>query len=175
MAFRDATQAEVFQAVLAFYRQRFNLPPECVYPSIEPLNPPLVPPGGDFWISVAIAEGEFPHEEQDDEQLFESSALTVMGFTRMQLDQANKETAFLFDPQRGALAIKAKLLLIVGHQLEIADGANPEGAGITASRVFARRSIKPSYDDQNGVGWVGIVVGVDFDWHVAGAEDLGDG
>lgn len=169
MLFVDATQAEVVEAVLRFYRQRLNLPEQLVYPTIEPLNPPQLPSGGDFWISVAPGGGTFPFEEQDDEQLREELELVVTAYSRMSLDRTSREQAFLFDPRRGAFWLKSRLLLIVGQEL-----TDAEGQGLIASRVVAHSATKPTYDPQQGIGWVGVVLGVEFDWALAGAEDLGD-
>lgn len=169
MVWHDATQDEVFESIMRFYRGRLKLPTESVYPTIEPLSAPAIPPSGNFWISVALGDGQFPEEEQDDEQLREEIAFTVTGYSRIALDRATRETEFLFAKERGANYIKSRLLLIVGHQL-----TDPEGTGIAASRVWARTSHRATYDATQSIGWVGITFGVDFDWHIAGAEDLGD-
>lgn len=167
MAFTDTDQAEILKAVLRFYRGRLSLPDRNVYPCVEPFNPPVAPPGGDFWIAIAWDDGDYPFDEQDDEQLREDAGLKVIGFTRMQGDSAGREENFLLDPKRGASAIKRQLLLLVGEELTTADGST----GLLASRVTARRSISPNYDASKGVGWVGVVFGIDFDWKLPGADD----
>lgn len=167
--FDNATKAEVLAAVMRFYKTQFGLPDNAIFPTVEPLNPPAIPPGGDLFFSVSLGDGSFPFEEQDDEQVREDTDFIVTGYTRMQLDRANRDESFLLDPKRGALAMQAKLLLIVGQEL-----TREGGAGLLASRVYAKRSHRPNYDAQKGIGWTGITFGVEFDWKIEGAEDRGD-
>lgn len=169
MAIADVDQTAVLKSVERFYKQRLRLPDRSIYFAVEPLNPPVAEPGGDFWIAMGLDDGDFPFDEQDDEQLREDFRLKVFGFSRIQLDQANRDHQFLFDKRRGALAIKRKLLLIVGEQLTL-----PDGTPISASRVEVRRSVKPTYDPSQNVGWAGVVLGIDFDWSLDEAEDFGD-
>lgn len=169
MEFRDATKAEVFDALLRFYRQRLGLPEDAVFPTTQPLAAPVIRPGGDFWVGIAPGDGQVPFEEQDDEVLRENTAATVMAYIPMQLDPQGRDATFLFDPQRGAFALQAKLLLIVGQEL-----TDENGVGVIASRVFATGTIKPDYDAVERIGWVGIRIGLEFDWKIEGAEDFGD-
>lgn len=170
MAIRDTEPSEILEAVMAFYAEQLRLPEGAIFPTVEPMRPPVAPPGGDFWIHVGLGDGQFPLEEQDDEQLRETLDLTVVAFTRVQLDGANRDRQFLLNPKFGASALKRKLLLLVGEQLTIDDEP------ILASRVYARRSLRASYDEREAVGWAGIEFGLEFDWDLAGAgaEDLGD-
>lgn len=169
MQFRNASKAEILAGILRFYRTQFSLPEESVFPTVQPLAAPAVQPGGDFWISVCVDDGTFPFEEQDDEQLLERCGFIVTAYIRMELDWVARDVQFLSEPHRGALKLQQQLLRIVGNPLKDTDGI-----GTIASRVFASGTIRPTYDSEQRVGWTGIRIAIEFDWHIAGADDLGD-
>ncbi len=168
-AFRNADKIEVLESVLLFYRQRLELPEDAVFPTVNILAPGEALPGGEFFITITVGDGQFPLEEQDDEQLRENCQFTAMAFLRKTADWGGRDTQFLLDRRRGALALQNRLLLIVGEELK-----DPPGDFLIASRVYAVGTIAPTYDDVKLLGWTGVRFGVEFDWSIEGAEDLGD-
>src|SRR5690348_10548078 len=138
MDFRNASKDEVFAALERFYRERLELPAAAVFPTVNTMSAPIAKPGGDFWVGIAPGDGRFPDEEQDDEVLREDCDAIVMAYTTIQLDRDGHARGFLFDTKRGAFALQAKLLLIVGQEL-----VDEDGNGLIASRVYATGTIKP--------------------------------
>lgn len=169
MAFRNTDKIDLLDSVMRFYRQRLNLPDNGVFPVGHALGPPAFPAGGPFYVGIAVGDGRFTLEEQDDEQLREDCTFIAMAYTRMQRDWGDRFDNFLRDRKQGALALQSKLLLIVGSDL-----TDEDGISLLASRPYAIDTVAPNYDKDKAVGWTGIRFGLEFDWDIVEAEDLGD-
>lgn len=169
MAFRNTNKIDLIKAVFRFYRERLSLAADSVFPVLNILTPPPFPAGGAFFVGIAVGDGRFVLEEEDDEQLREDCVFTAIAYTRMQADWGRRADKFLLDPARGALALQGKLLLIVGNEL-----TDENGDGLIASRVYAQGTVAPNYDQGQQIGWTGIRFGVEFDWDLPEAADLGD-
>jgi hypothetical protein len=169
MAFRNTNKIDLVEAVMRFYQHRFSLPADSVFPVLNALTPPPFPAGGQFYVGIAVGDGRFVLEEEDDEQLREDCAFTAIGYTRMQADWGRRADKFLLNRTRGGLAIQGKMLLIVGTEL-----TDLNGDGLIASRVYAQGTVAPNYDQAQQIGWSGIRFGIEFDWDLPEAADLGD-
>jgi hypothetical protein len=158
---QDCDQSDILEAVERFYTRVLKLPKDSLFPSQQPMAPPVGLPGGSYWLTVTIGDGSFPLEEQFPEQLREDTTFTVTGFTRVQLDEKGRDHKLLKDDQRGLLRIKRRMLSIVGQQLTLDDGTP-----IGADRVYAVRASKPEAvsNATTNLGTISVTFGLAYDW-----------
>jgi hypothetical protein len=71
--------------------------------------------GGEFFIGVNLGDGSFPFDEEDDEQLREETAFTVMAYTRMQADWGAAPRQFLLGRKSRRPGPAKEAALIVGR------------------------------------------------------------
>lgn len=166
MDIQDTDGVEILEAIERLYAKRLKLPKDNLFPTVQPLAKPAHEPGGAFWLSIAISDGQFPLEEQFPEQCREDLRFVVTGYTRMQLDEGGRDRKLLTDLTRGLFAIKRKILSIVGEEL-----ARKDKTPISADRVYAVSAAKPDHDASKGIGWISVTFGVSYDWNLTEAED----
>jgi hypothetical protein len=159
----DSSQADILDAVERFYSRVLKLPAASLFPSQQPMAPPAGLPGGNFWLTVTVGDGSFPLEEQFPEQLREEVEITVTGFSRVELDEKGRDHKLLKDAERGLLAIKRKILSIIGQQLK-----KPDGTPIGADRIYARRATRPEAvsNERDNLGTVSVSFALAFDWEL---------
>ena len=155
------TQQEVLDAVMTQLRPSLSLNSNQVFEVIDPLAPPSIPPGGDFFVTVAVAHGTFAEHEQVPGNVTEDGMITVTGYTRIKLDSSS-DTKLLHDDTRGLLVIKRKILkALVGVDL-----VTEEGGRFLRELVLAKVSSQPNYDPDKGIGWLSMDFGVSWDWDI---------
>ena len=148
-------------AVMAQLRTSLGLVSNQVFEVIDPLSPPSIPPGGDFFVTVAVAHGTFAESEQVPGNITEDGMITVTGYTRIKLDSGS-DTKLLHDSTRGLLGIKKKMLkALVGVDLQ-----TDAGETFLRELVLAKVSSQPNYDPDKGIGWLSMEFGVSWDWDI---------
>jgi len=155
------TQQEVIDAVMTQLRSSLGLNTNQVFEVIDPLAPPSIPPGGDFFVTLAVAHGTFAEHEQVPGNVTEDGMITVTGYSRIKLDSSS-DTKLLHDDTRGLLVIKRKILkALVGVDLQ-----TDAGARFLRELVLAKVSSQPNYDPDKGIGWLSMDFGVSWDWDI---------
>lgn len=167
----DTDESAVFMALVALLRSRLQLDENHCFEQAEPLQGFGRPPSGDYWLTVSPGDGDFANGEFQAgggaEQVTEFNEATLIGYTRIRLDSTDRDTMLLHDLQRGLLPIKKRLLWAVcGKQLVDASGNE-----LLRSLIYAKRGVKANYDKQETIGWIGIVIGLDYDWDLSNAPD----
>ncbi len=158
MARSDATQTDVLTVIVAKLRSDLSLNERNCFVTLEPMNPPIIPKGGDFVVSVAPGEGAFVEGEQYEGNVTEEWTIIVTAYARTRLDSTDHDQKLLQDATRG-------LLLIKGQILASLVGADPAIGGDEFARdlIFAQRAERPIVTQQ-GVALMSINFGVHFDW-----------
>ena len=163
MARIDVTQEKVITAIALRLRAELNLPESQVIETVEPLSPPKLPPGGDYYLTVSPGDGVFPEDLQDgggDSQLNEEAEIIVTGLSRVKLDQTNSDKAVIHNAEQGLLPIKQLILKTLAGQ----DPALPSGDKFLRQFLLARRSTQPTYDEDAGVSFISVTFMASFDW-----------
>ncbi|HWA98205.1 MAG TPA: hypothetical protein VG713_06915 [Pirellulales bacterium] len=163
----DVNQADVLRTVTEHLRRALDLNERTCYEVTEPLAPPAIPKGGDFFVTVCAGDGEFPEEMQvggAEDQCTELIELVVTGYTRLKLDQTDHETQLLHHDHRGLLEIKRRILkALVG-----VDAIDPEsGATFLRQVITAAHSSRPAYDQKNQLGFISLSFRVSWDWDLS--------
>ena len=110
MEFLNTNKIALVKSIMRFYQERLAIAADAIFPVTNPLTPPPFPSAGEFYVGIAVGDGQFPLAENCEEQLRENCAFTAMGYSRMQLDGGRRENEFILNETLGALAIQAKLL-----------------------------------------------------------------
>ena len=125
------------------------------------MAPPIIPPGGDYFVTVAVSHSTFAESEQVAGNITEEATVTVTGYSRIKLDPVS-DTNLLQDASRGLFFIKKKILkALVGQDL-----LDPNGCTFLRELVLARSSGQPNYDPDKGIGWVSIDFAISWDWKI---------
>lgn len=157
----DIMQGEVHQIILRTLRQSLDLTEARCYEVTRPDQLPKVPSGSEYVLTVTFGDGSFEIPEQFDGQCCEEIDVTIMAFTRVNLDASNTEKMLLHDDKRGLLRLKHLILkTVVGK-----DPARENGEGWLRDLLYAKRSIAPDVLEAKTitVGGVGVVFGCKFD------------
>lgn len=168
MARADIQQSDVLQQFTKRLRDSLELPPRRCYEVLEPLAPPLVSTGGDYFVTIAPGAGQFVTDEQVGPNFTEEWSVTVTIYTHCVLDSVEQEHSLFVDATRGLFVLKKKVLgALVGVDL-----AAPDAAGGDSDDVFLRQLVhaiscdRPQYDGQRKLSWMSITFGVSFDWEL---------
>ena len=165
----DTDQHAVLTAVVKLLQTQLALDDRHCFETLTPLQTFGNPQSGDFWVTVSPDGGSFSEGEQFQAgggaaQCVEFAEITVLAFTRIRLDGTDRDTKLLHDLRRGLFGLKKKLLAaLVGQQLVDATGNQ-----LLRSLIAAKRPIKPDYDKDQAIGWIGVVFSADFDWDLSG-------
>jgi hypothetical protein len=159
----DTLQATVFDSFLKKLRTSLSLSTSQCYPTLDP-SQPVIPPGGDYWLSVAPGDSTFPPGEQVPTNITEEWSLIVTIYNRMRLDPAGRDTALLTDPTRGLWALKRQVMAaLVGEDL-----VDVGGAAFLRQLVFITRASRGEIIQQDAKGiavaTMHLEFGVSFDW-----------
>lgn len=165
----DTNQSDVLAALVKLLADKLLLNERYCFETTEPLQEFGNPPSGDFWVTVSPGESSFEEGQFQAgggaSQCVEFLEATIIGFTRIRLDSTDRDTRLLHDLRRGLTPIKAKLLAtVVGQQL-----TNDAGDELLRNLMYSKRGFKAGYDKEQATGWIGIVVGLDYDWDLASA------
>ncbi len=162
MARSDITQTDVLTAIMLQLRSSLGLNARQCFETLEPLSPPVIPKGGDYFVSVAPGEGVFVDGEQAAGNCTEEWSIIVTAYTRIRLDSTDHEQLLLQDTSRGLLILKAKILAaLVGG--DPTSGGNP----FMRDLIFAQQAERPRHGDMGkaqDIGSISIYFGVHFDW-----------
>jgi hypothetical protein len=164
MARVDVEQVAVLTAVVTRLQTVLSLNDRNCYPVARSQDVPTIPPGGDYWLTVAPGGGTFVDEEQAAGNVTEDSEIVVSGFTRIKTDSTSHDAYLLMDDARGLLAVK-KLILgaLVGQDLVDEDGNTFLRWLLHARRCDGPDLIVAGRDGVN-CGVVRVSFGVQFDW-----------
>lgn len=162
MARSDITQTDVLTAIVLQLRSSLALNDRQCFETLEPLEPPVIPKGGEFFVSVAPGEGVFVDGEQAPGNCTEEWSIIVTAYTRIRLDSTDHEKSLLQDASRGLLILKAKILAALV-------GGDPTSGGEPFMRdlIFAQQAERPRHGamgKSRDIGSISIYFGVNFDW-----------
>lgn len=164
----DIEQGEAVALLVTYLQQRLNLNDSRCYETVKPDQLPVVPSGSDYVLTVSTGPGQFTIPEQFPEQCCEESDITVMAFTRINLDPSNPDTVLLHEAKRGLFQLK-KLMLktLVG-----VDPQRENGEYFVRDLLHAKHALAPDIGERGGkavitVGSIGVVFGLNFDWDLS--------
>lgn len=164
MARIDVEQSDVLAAVIARLRDTLSLSDRHCYEVARAADAPSIPPGGDYWLTVAPGPGDFAEEEQAPGNVTESTDVIVTAYSRIKTDSTGHDHYMLVDDSRGLLKIKKLILGALCGQ----DLTNDSGNTFLRQTCFARRSTAPDLvrlqGSDNAFGSIQITFGVPFDW-----------
>lgn len=162
MARVDVTEVDVVTAILARLRSQLKLNERQCWFCLDPLAVEL-PPGGDYYLTVAPGDGSFPDGEQVAGNITEDWSVDVTIYSRMRLDSTDHDDKLILDNSRGLFSLKKKVLAaLVGHDLATVEDANT----FLRQYLHALNAGRPNYDNSKAVGWLTITFGVSFDWEL---------
>lgn len=160
-----ADQATILDALVSLLQTKLLLDDRHVYQTTAPPGSSSGnPQSGDFWVTVmpggsSFADGQF-QDGGGAAQVTDFAEAIVTGYTRIRLDNTDRDNLLLGDLNRGLFPVKQKILgALVGQQL-FDDENNP----LLRSLLAATRAEAPAYDKDQATGWVSIAFRTDFDW-----------
>ncbi|MCP4539923.1 MAG: hypothetical protein GY832_22515 [Chloroflexi bacterium] len=163
----DVAQHDVYDWIVSFLRLELDLGERSCYLTLDPDSPPIIPPSGDYFVTISPASGEFTQGEQIPGNISERSDVTVTVYTRIRLDSTDHDRQALLDASRGLIGSQMRVLAaLVGKEIEGDDGE-------TYLRVLAHttHSTMPRFDKARGIGSMGVDVGIEFDWDLSTSEE----
>lgn len=118
----DVTQDVVLERIVDRLRSQLDLSDERCYDTLDPNSPPLVPPGGEYFIIVSPGTGRFVEGEQAPPNVTEEWTITVTLYVRVHLDRTGRDAEVLRNAGRGLFGVKWLVLrALVGHDLATDD------------------------------------------------------
>lgn len=160
----DAEQSDVLDAVVTRLQTALVLGGRQCFPVARPQDVPTIPPGGDFFVTVAVGDGLFVDQEQAEGNLTEDTDVVVSAYTRIKTDSTGHDKQLLMEEARGLLRIKRRLLAALSGQDLTTDG----GDTFLRQTCHARRAAAPDLVavGREGIlcGVIRVVFGVPFDW-----------
>ena len=168
MARVNVNQIEVLEAIAEHLAQELGLDPRQAYVTLSPENP-AIPPGGDSWYAVSPGEGRFDTElatADVREQLNEDTVVSITGYTRLFLDDADRDAQLLLEETRGLLAVKKSILdAMAGADVKLDDGDTFLRELMTPQ--FASAPQKGTIDPDDlclPIAWISVDFSCSFDW-----------
>lgn len=166
MARVDVTQDVVLDRFVERLRSALKLNEQQCYETLNAEEPPAVPIGGDYFLTVAPGEGDFIDGEQAVGNVTENWAVTVTIYSRVRLDQTDHDKQTLSLAGRGLLHVKKDILkALVGHDLSEEDDDT-----FLRQTLYAIRTTRPELVSKDGatrgmaLAVMRIDFGVSFDW-----------
>lgn len=164
MARVDITQDVVVERIAARLRSVLGLGERSVIEVAEAEDVPPLPPGGDWFVTLAGGDGQFETEEQAAGNVTEWQDVTVTIYSRVKLDSTNHDKALTRDERRGLYVLKTKVLAsLVGW-----DATDTDGTTFLRQLIHARSATRPQVlqNPSSGVflGRLAITFGCPFDW-----------
>ena len=121
-----------------------------------------IPPGGEFFATVAPGNGQFPDGEQAVGNVTEETSYQVTVYNRMRLDAVGRDDKLVLESASSLYKLKLRVLkAIVGHDL-----TNDDDDLFLRQLLHVTHADRPNYDKDKGVGWLTLHVGVPFDWNL---------
>lgn len=165
MARVDVDQDQVFAAIIALLRTDLGLEESQCYETLYPESP-AVPPGGEFFVTVAPGPSVFDEEMQvggGAEQCSEDMQVIVTIYTRTHLDQTDHDHQLMHHETVGFSALKKRVL----KSLVDADPQIPSGDEFLRQTIKVISADKPEHDRKQGIAWMGIYFRVAWDWDLS--------
>ena len=176
MSRTDIEQTDVIEAVADRLRAALELPASRCFPVARPMDVPAIPPGGDYFLTVAPGGGTFEEEEQmpgtaasgETEavagNVTEYASFIVSGYTRIKTDRTSTDKYLLLNDARGLFSIKKKILTALCGQ-DLTDG---DGDTFLRQLIHATQAEPPDVvslgADNLPCGRIAVTFGVIFDW-----------
>ncbi|MCL4721061.1 MAG: hypothetical protein KJ041_03725, partial [Gammaproteobacteria bacterium] len=140
------------------------------YETINPLGIQAAP-GGDYWVTVAPADGQFDESFQEGggaDQLVEDAGFTITAYVRVALDETGHDGRLLHDPNRGLLTVKKKLLAALAD----VDLMTEAGDTFLRSTIKISSASKPEVlqENRSGGAYLGVLqiqCRLEFDWDLS--------
>jgi len=159
----DVTQDAVLQSILTGLQTALSLSDRQCFEVARPSDAPALPPGGDFFCTVAFGDGRFPPDEQVPGNITEETDITVSVYNRIREDSTGHDTYLLRDAARGLLPIKKRVLAaLVGDDL-VDDSGNTflrQWCHVVSSHIDILQVGKESLN----YGLLQLVFGISWDW-----------
>jgi hypothetical protein len=115
----DVAQDVVLERLVERLRSALGLPEQRCYETLSPDSPPVIPPGGEYFLTVSPGPGRFVEGEQVAGNITEVWSVVVSIFSRVRLDESGRDQETLRKAGRGLLAVKQKVLTaLCGHDLQ---------------------------------------------------------
>ncbi len=88
------------------------------YPVARAQDLPLLPVGGDYFLTVAFSDSQFPAGEQVPGNITEETEAVISIYTRIRTDSTSHDRNLLIDDKRGLYSIRNKVMAaVVGQDL----------------------------------------------------------
>lgn len=134
------------------------------YAVARPEDVTSVPPGGNYFLTVALGGGTFNDAEQIPQNCTEDGEFTVSIYTKIKTDSAGHDGYLLTEASRGLLPIKRLVLkALVGKDLQNANDYLFLREWIKALRSTPPDIVKAPNDDLP-LGRLQITFALRFDW-----------
>jgi len=168
MARIDVTQATVLQRIVERLRSQLSLPEQRCYETLDADSPLVVPPGGEFFLTISPGQGRFVEGEQAIGNVTEEWTVIVAAFIRIHLDEAGRDLEVLLQTGRGMFPIKRRILAaLVGHDLTDDNGETFLRNLLYVIAVAAPRVIEGGRTSGPlSLYQMTLEIGVDFDWEL---------
>ena len=130
----------------------------------DPQEVPPLPPGGDYFLTIASTDSDFNEGEQSPEYCNENVPVTVTIYTRVKLDKSGSDVQLLHEARRGLLPIKRLVLkALVGQDLQ-----DPDGNTFLAKLLWCSHAgrVEVITNDKSGqtLGRLTLTFQLSFDW-----------
>lgn len=168
MAIIDTNQVTILDAILQELRLSLGLNESTCFEVADPEEMPPLPPGGDYFLTVAWEDSDYNPDEQTAStvspgHILEFSRVAVTINTRPKLDRAGHDQKLLVEEKRGLLAIKPRVIgALAGKDL-----TDDEGNSLLRDILFVehagRAQVYVRQADSSVVGRLSITFGVHFD------------
>lgn len=149
-------------------RSQLTLPEQRCYETLDADSPLVVPPSGEFFLTVSPGAGRFIEGEQAIGNVTEEWIVVVAAFVRIHLDQPGHDLEVLLREGRGMLSVKKSILAaLVGHDL-----LNDDNDSFLRNLLFVASASAPRVLERNresgplSLYQMTMDVGVDFDWEL---------
>lgn len=159
----DTNHSLVVERIVERLRDELGLDERRCFETLEPRSPISVPPGGGYFVTVALGDGRFDEPMQiggAQHVCYERTSITVTIYARVRLDSGHHAAAQLRDATRGLLTQKhAVLQALVGLDLQDLAGDSILGQWIAAIQAWP-----PRYDQESGLAMLAVAFATDFMW-----------
>jgi hypothetical protein len=102
----DTPQPVAYENIVLLLRWQLGLNEARCYEVARPQDITTVPPGGDYFLTVAWGDSDYPRGEQFPGNFTENAQITVSIYTRVKRDRAAHDRFLLLDEKRGLLVVR---------------------------------------------------------------------
>lgn len=173
----DVTQSQAMEAVRLKLLEKFPaLNDSTCFFSINPMQS-VIPPGGDFWLTVSAGDGQFDQEMMDGsvaDQCLEYGEVIVSAYSRIRLDRVGRDTSLMDDDARGLLSLKHQILKSLSGSDLLVPEEEPTDTFLRELLRPIRTTAPDVFEVANNpgrarmeIGIVSIVFSLHFDWDLS--------